>query len=105
MLYRFVVFAVAVLGCGDGVIVKVRPVPHDRGVLELNCLSVGGLVSHHGRAIASCRRVGRNEFILPVGTYMLKVYAAGSYDQYVKVAIKSMKATKLRIELLKAPPR
>jgi hypothetical protein len=105
MRYKLLMVLAVTIGCGDGVIVKVREVPRDRGVLELNCRSVGGLISHEGRVVASCRRLGRNEFVLPVGPYMLKLYAAGRYDQYVTVVIKSMETTKLSIELLKAPPR
>lgn len=104
MLYRIALIGCLILGCGDGVIVKMRQMPRDRGVLELDCQSLGGLVAHKGQPLASCRRIGRNEFLVPVGDYMLKIYAAGSYTQYVAVEIKSMQATKLRIELLKAPP-
>ncbi len=93
-----------VVGCGDGVIVKVRQMPQDRGVLDLDCVTVGALIAHNGTPLATCRSLGRNEFVLPIGAYRLKVYAAGSYDQYVELHIKSMEATKLRIELLKAPP-
>ena len=104
MLYRVFLILVVLLGCGDGVIVKLPPMPQDRGVLELDCVSTGALVAHKTQDIAACRQVGRNEYILPIGQYLLKIYAAGSYSQYVKIDIKSMQATKLRIELLKAPP-
>ena len=104
MFCRVLLLAVLMSACGDGVIVKLPPMPQDKGVLELDCGSTGALVAHQQQDIASCRRLGRNEYILPVGHYLLKIYAAGSYTQYVEIDIKSMQATKLRIELLKAPP-
>ena len=105
MLYRLLFIGAILMGCGDGVIVKMSSTTPNRGVLTLNCMSVAGLVSHQERVIAACRRIGLNEYILPVGSYMLRIYAAGYYTQYAEVEIKSMEATKLRIELLKEPPR
>ncbi len=104
MYSRFLLLVIVLAACGDGVIVKLPPMPQDRGVLELNCVSTGALIAHKNKDIAVCRQKGRNEYILPIGQYLLKIYAAGSYTQYVKIDIKSMQATKLRIELLKAPP-
>ena len=104
MFYRILLTGFCLMACGDGVIVKLPPMPHDRGVLELSCESAGALIAHQNKDIAACRQKGRNEYILPIGQYLLKIYAAGSYTQYVEIDIKSMQATKLHIELLKAPP-
>ena len=92
------------LACKDSVIVKLPPPPKNRGVLELDCRTLNAIIFKGEVPVASCRKLGSHQFVLPTGTHLLMVVASGHYSQFHQVHIKNLTATKLLIELLKEPP-